>query len=83
MRIVSVAVEKEEQEFAAKAAVAFAADPSLRTYAEDDPAPGEYLAIRWNPETVLIVKLDEAHEPAAYPVRQFIGAAQLPPLKGE
>lgn len=82
MRIVSITDTKEELEFARKAVESMAANERHYTFAEGGPLPGKLFAIRWNPFTVLVVKLDEMHEPACYPVRAFIGK-DLPPLKGD
>lgn len=82
MRIVSITDTKEEMEFAHCAAEHMAENPRLYTFANGDPQPGKLFAIRWNPFTVLVVKLDEMHEPACYPVGSFIGK-DLPPLKGD
>jgi hypothetical protein len=82
MRIVNIATQQEEQEFATKAAHHFAFDRRHFTYAEDDPKPGKHFAVRWNPFTVLVLKLDENHTPACYPTNELI-RADLPPLKGE
>lgn len=80
MRIISIHQNKEEEGFAQKAIEAMRDNPKLYTYAEGDPSAGRLLAIRWNPFTVLVVKLDEAHEPALYPTHDFIGD-DLPPLR--
>lgn len=82
MRIVSVAKTGEEIAFARRAVTHLSEHPSHYTFAEGDPAPGGLFAIRWNPFTVLVVKLDETHIPACYPVHEFI-AKDLPPLQGE
>jgi hypothetical protein len=82
MRIVFTHREKENEAFAAKAADWFKNNPKCYTYAEGDPKPGCLFAIRWNPYTVLIVKLDEEFEPLCYPTVQFF-TGDLPPLVGE
>ena len=83
MRLVSVALEEAQANFAKEAATQFAAKPQQYTYAEGDPKPGMLLAIRWNSCTVLVVMLDEEHEPSLYPVGPFIGRdlPQLEPSK--
>jgi hypothetical protein len=80
MRIVNPSAEKEEADFARRATEAMNANPRLYTWAEDDPKPGEMLAIRWNPFTVLILRLDGEHVPALYSTSYFI-AGDLPPLE--
>tara|TARA_R110000868_G_scaffold130260_4_gene339867 strand:- start:1096 stop:1359 length:264 start_codon:yes stop_codon:yes gene_type:complete len=82
MRIISITNTKEEQDFAKRAIEEMAKNDRHYTYADGDPKPGCLFAIRWNPFTVLVVKLDDSHEPSCYPVNQFIGK-DFPPLKGD
>jgi len=82
MRIVSITASKKEQDFAQKAVEYMSTHPSSYTYADGYPKAGELLAIRWNPFTVLVIMLDEVHEPACYRTYDFI-RKDLPPLKGE
>jgi hypothetical protein len=79
MRIVDISKEKEAHDFAECATRYFAENPSCFTYANGDPTPGEFFAIRWNSFTVLVVRLDESFVPACYPTYQFI-KADLPRL---
>lgn len=80
MKTIYISTEKENATFAEQAANHFKSHPTAYTYAEADPTPGKLLAIRWNPYTVLIVKLHEDFEPLAYPTSQFF-TGDLPPLK--
>jgi hypothetical protein len=68
MRIVDVHMERLQQAFAEKAAKAFAENPKLRTFTEGDIEPGVPLAIRWGMDdrSVVVVRLDENHEPVIY-----------------
>ena len=68
MRIVDVEGQEKEAQFAETAMKNFDKHPEKFTFAEEDPAAGELLAIRWNPHTVLVVKLAKKHEPACYSV---------------
>jgi hypothetical protein len=80
MRIVYHNAEISAAEFARKAAEYFKENPRCYTYADRDPTPGEFFAIRWNPYTVLVVRLDEDWDPACYPLAQW-KMDDLPPLK--
>ena len=84
MRIVNIEKEVAQANFALRAAKAMQDNPRLYTFADSDPTPGELLAIRWNPYTVLVIKLDEAHIPSLYPTQDAnMIKADLPPLQGE
>lgn len=72
MRIVSIKADQGEAKFAEEATRYFESDPSNYTYTKSDPEPGEYLAIRWNSYTVLVVKLDPDHDPGLYSTYPFI-----------
>lgn len=62
----TLAEEKERQEFAIKAAVAFSKDPNVATFSITELCPGALLAIRWGllDRSVLIVKIEG--EPVCY-----------------
>lgn len=66
MRMTTVRQDGEQAEFAVKAAQRFAEDSNLATYG--DVKPGGYLAIRWGigGDCVVVVKLDDHHEPTNY-----------------
>jgi hypothetical protein len=84
MRIVNIDEDAQQAAFAKLAAEAMSQNPRLYTFAEGDPSPGELFAIRWNPFTVLVLKLDDEHIPALYPTQNAnMIMADLPPLKGE
>ena len=80
MRIVSIESDKQEIEFARKATEYFQKNSWSYTYVDGNPKPGELFAIRWNPYTVLIIKLDDTHDPACYSTNSFIGC-DLPKLE--
>lgn len=82
MKIIYISQEQENAKFAELAANEFKKNAKLYTFAESDPKPGKLMAIRWNPFTVLIIKLDEEYEPLAYPTSQFF-QGDLPPLIGD
>lgn len=71
MKIINIANEKKNAEFAEKAANHFRNNAQSYTYADDDPTAGELMAIRWNPFTVLIIRLSDDFEPRAYTTAQF------------
>ena len=84
MRIVNIEEEKKQADFALRAAKAMKDNPRLYTFADSDPTPGKLLAIRWNPYTVLVIKLDESHVPSLYPTQDAnMIKSDLPPLQGE
>lgn len=68
MRSTYLSEAKDEQEFALKAAKAFANNPALATFTEGDIKPDAYLAIRWGlgRDCVVVVKLDSVHQPINY-----------------
>lgn len=59
MTIINLEKNKEADDFAKKAAEHFRDNPPHFTYAESDPAPGHLFAIRWNPYTVLVIRLHD------------------------
>lgn len=79
MRIINITNEKENAEFAEKAANHFRAHAQSFTYADGDPTAGELMAIRWNPFTVLIIQLSADFCPLLYPTAQFF-PGDLPEL---
>ena len=79
MKIINVKNELDYAEFAEKAAQFFLENPCFYTFTESDIEPGELLAIRWNPSTVLICKIDAEFELRGYPTNQFF-REELPPL---
>lgn len=80
MKIIRISETKEEQDFAEKAAKAMKENPRFYTFSVSDPQPGTLFAVRWNNTAILILRLHEFHEPACYPVDQFIGG-DLPPFE--
>lgn len=68
MRQVRVDEINAEVAFAEKAAKCFAGDARLSTYSEAELVPGCFLAIRWGlgSDCVVVVRLDEEHEPKNY-----------------
>ena len=72
MRIVNIHEEKEQERFARSAGIYFAENPKCTSYTYKDIVPGCFIALRWGAgnDCVLILKLDEWHEPAVY--QQFI-----------
>ena len=69
MRQINVHDMDDERTFAEKAAKCFAANP--KCYSFSDPrelTAGGYLALRWGmgEDCVVVVKLDEYHEPVNY-----------------
>ena len=70
MRMTNIHEERAQQDFAERAAAAFKSDPNMRTYDEvpGDPEPGQLFAVRWGVagQAVLVVKLDDCHEPTVY-----------------
>ena len=80
MHVVNILDRQAEAAFAKEAVEYFAGEPKAYTYADGDPEPGKLLAIRWNLYTVLVVRLDETHDPACYPTNDFIGK-DLPPMQ--
>ena len=65
-RLTTVAQEREQIEFAEKAALHFASHPEHSSFGEIKQ--GEYLALRWGlgNDCVLVLKLDEYFEPVNY-----------------
>lgn len=68
MRIVDITAQEKEARFAKKATKDFDKNQTHFTFADGDPEAGKLLAIRWNPYTVLVIKLDPEHEPACYSI---------------
>lgn len=66
MRSTTARDETKQLAFAEKAAADFAAHPDHATFG--DCEPGSFLAIRWGMggDCVLVLKLDEFHEPTNY-----------------
>lgn len=65
-RMTTVEQDAEQAAFAVKAASHFAAHPEHSTVG--DIKPGGFLALRWGmgEDCVLVVKLDDYHEPTNY-----------------
>lgn len=86
MRLINVHEERDCENFAREAAEHFATHPTNYTYArgeektQSDILPGELLAIRWNPWTVLVVRVSDHGEPRLYPTDQM-NVGKLPPLQ--
>lgn len=70
----------KKNRFAEEATNYFNENPTVTTYAERDPEPGKFLALRWNSTAVLILKIAPEDEVSVYPVRQFI-KSDLPKLQ--
>lgn len=68
MRMVTLDSIDDETEFAKQAAAAFAGNEELATFSVKALEPGCLLALRWGMgnDCVLVVKLDECHEPVNY-----------------
>lgn len=68
MRHVHESDIQDELAFAKRAAAKFAADPSVSTFTDESIARGCFFAVRWGlgDDCVLVLKLDEVHEPAIY-----------------
>lgn len=68
MRMAYISEEKEYQEFALRAAKYFEENENHRFYSDKDIEQGCLLAIRWgmDDDCVLLLKLDEFHEPINY-----------------
>lgn len=66
MRNTSLAEEEEQEAFALKAALYFAAHPTMATYG--DVRKSSFLAVRWgmNNDGVVVLKLCPDHEPTNY-----------------
>lgn len=82
MRLVHEETLLEELEFARRAAKHFAAEPKHASFTSGEIEPGCLIALRWGlgNDCVLVLKLDEFHEPTIYGeiVRQF----QVPARSG-
>lgn len=67
-RMTTVKADAEQAEFAVRAASHFAQHPEISTYSDEKPTPGSFLALRWGmgEDCVLVLKLDEYHEPTNY-----------------
>jgi hypothetical protein len=68
MRMVYIGDEREQQEFAERAAKKFAGNEDLTTYTDEDIAPGCLFALRWGlgDDCVVVFKLDDFHVPTNY-----------------
>jgi len=66
--MVRIEDEKEEREFALRAATAFDADEHLVSYTDGDIKAGCFFALRFgaDEDCVVVMKLDEFHEPINY-----------------
>lgn len=66
MRLTTEKQELDQLAFAQDAARMFSKHPEFTTFG--NIAPGEFLALRWGigGDCVLVVKLDEFHEPTNY-----------------
>jgi len=80
MHSVNIDDQLEQAIFAEKATKHFNDHPQSFTFAKDDPKAGELMAIRWNPYTVMIIRLHEDFDPQLYSVHQFI-KTDLPKLQ--
>jgi hypothetical protein len=67
MRQTTAEEEREQLAFATEAARHFKSNPECATFS-DEIRPGGFLAIRWGmlDDGVLVVRLDEGHEPTNY-----------------
>ena len=79
MRTVNLSRDTDAAIFAREAALHFQAVPSSPTYAKDDPAPGEFLALKWNPHCVLVVQVADEFPPSLYNVRELGLKSDLAP----
>ena len=68
MRMTTRADELEQLAFAEKAAADFKANPKHYSYTDGAIKPGALLALRWGlgEDCVLVLKLDDSHEPTNY-----------------
>lgn len=68
MRSVYLQEQRDESAFIEKAARYFEEHPQAKSFAENDPEPGEPLALRWGPDRncIVLVKLDQYFEPRNY-----------------
>lgn len=80
MKIINPRQDAESQAFAKKAADTFRDKPELFTYADGDPVAGELFAIRWNPFTVLVIRLHGDFEPECHSVYNLGHKADFPKL---
>lgn len=80
MTIVDIKKDQDAADFARAATHHFNSNPQSFTYAKADPTPGELLAIRWNPFTVLVLRIHEEDMIRLYSVYDFI-TTNLPKLK--
>lgn len=78
-RVINLPEENNLRAFAQNAAECFKAKPWVNTYSENergqetDIQAGDYLAIRWNICTVMVLKVDESMHPRLYPTLYMIG----------
>jgi hypothetical protein len=82
MTLIKIKDQQRQAEFAKKAAVCFAENDRAYTFTSGAVEPDEFFAVRWNSNTVLVLKLHEFHEQALYDTGQLIDGC-LPPLKGD
>ena len=80
MKLIDIDSQNEKNRFAEAATKYFNRNSTATTYAQCDPEPGKFLALRWNAMTVLILKIDPEDEVSIYPVYQFI-QSDLPKLQ--
>ena len=68
MRMTYLDEEIDQHYFVRRAAAHFAEHPEHWTYADADPEPGQFLALRWGGrnDCVLLVKLDACFEPVNF-----------------
>ena len=68
MRMVYIENDREQQDFAERAAKKFAEDPKIVTYTDKEIEPGCFFAVRWGlgEDCVVVLKIDEFHVPTNY-----------------
>ena len=80
MTIVDIHKDKQAADLARRATEHFRDNPQSYTFADGDPKAGELMVIRWNPFTVLVLRIQEDEAIRLYSVHQFI-PTDLPKLK--
>ena len=68
MRCFSPYKEGKALEFAEEAAKKFRESPTMQTYTKDEIEEGEFFAVRWNPECVLVFIISNKMEPTIYEI---------------
>ncbi len=68
MNATTIERERERQDFALRAAAAFAKSKDVVTYSDGDLVAGAYLALRWGilDRGVLVLRISKDEEPTRY-----------------